>query len=58
MSRNLLSLKVHYEGDYTLNEDFEVHILQPTDSESTPLELLQMRVTKYSLALTIFASMI
>ena len=35
-----MSWKVHYEGDSTLNEEFEVHILQPADYKSTSTELL------------------
>ena len=48
MSSYLLSSKVHYEGDFTLNEEFEVHILQPVDYKSMSTELLLTRVTKYS----------
>ena len=48
MSSYLLSSKVHYEGDSTLNEEFEVHILQPVDYKSMSTELLLTRVTKYS----------
>ena len=51
MSSYLLSRKVHYEGDSTLNEEFEVHILQPADYKSTSTELLLTRVTEYSLVL-------
>ena len=51
MSSYLMSWKVHYEGDSTLNEEFEVHILQPADYKSTSTELLLTRVTKYSLVL-------
>ena len=51
MSSYLLSQKVHYEGDSTLNEEFEVHILQPADYKSTSTELLLTRVTEYSLVL-------
>ena len=45
------SLKVHYEGDFTLNEEFEVHTLQPAEYKSMSTVLLLMRVTEYSLVL-------
>ena len=51
MSSYLLSRKVHYGGDSTLNEEFEVHILQPADYKLTSTELLLTRVTEYSLVL-------